>query len=50
VDLDAQKVSMTIHGETLEAKLDRRLAAVNFVGYCVNSVIAEFSTIELSGR
>lgn len=49
VDLDTQQVRMTVHGETIQAKLDRPLEAIKYIGYCANSVTAEFSGIEISG-
>ena len=50
VDLAAQKVSLTIHGRTVETKLDHRLSAIKFIGYCANSVASEFSAVETSGQ
>jgi len=41
---------MTVHGQTVQAKLDRRLEAIKFIGYCANSVTSEFSIIDVSGQ
>lgn len=50
VDLLGQKVGMTVDGQTLEAKLERPLKAIRFIGYGANSLSAEFSAIETSGQ
>jgi len=50
VDLAAQTVRMTLHGQTVEAKLDRRLSAIKYIGYCANSVVSEFSKVEITGQ
>jgi hypothetical protein len=50
VDLVAEQVSMTVHGQTVQAKLDRRLEAIEFIGYGANSVTSEFSIVDASGQ
>ncbi len=50
VDLSTQQIAMTIHGQAIETKLDRRLDSIKFVGYCANSVTSEFSAIDVSGQ
>ncbi|MFH1923972.1 MAG: PQQ-binding-like beta-propeller repeat protein, partial [Planctomycetota bacterium] len=50
VDLDTQKVTATMHGETVEAPLERQLDAVTWVGCCVTSVTSDFSPIEVTGE
>ena len=48
VDLAAQSIAVNLHGRTVEAKLTRRLDTIRYVGYCVNSVSAEFSPLKIS--
>ena len=50
VDLDAQKVTVTMLGETVEAPLERKLDAITWVGCCVASVTSDFGRIEVSQR
>ncbi|MCU0874389.1 MAG: hypothetical protein MUE50_18805 [Pirellulaceae bacterium] len=50
VDLVAEQVSMTVHGQTVQAKLDRRQEAIKFIGYGANSVTSEFSIVDVSGQ
>jgi len=50
VDLDSQKVMVTMHGQTVEAPLARRLDAVTWLGYLISSVDADFSQIEITGQ
>ncbi len=49
VDLDDQKVSVSMSDKTLETSLKRRLDAIGWIGYCVGGVDADFSPIEISG-
>ncbi len=48
VDLDSQKVAVTMHGQTVEAPLARRLDAITWLGYVISSVNADFSQIEIT--
>jgi len=48
VDLDSQRVAATMHGQTVEAPLTRRLDAITWLGYLISSVDADFSQIEIS--
>jgi outer membrane protein assembly factor BamB len=50
VDLEAQKATLTLGDQRVEAPLDRRLEKVSYVGYAVHSVASEFSAIEIEGR
>ena len=50
VDLTTQQVTLTVHGQTIAAKLDRPLKAIKFIGYCANSVASEFSPVEITGE
>jgi hypothetical protein len=50
VDLETQKATVTMQGETVEAPLNRRLDALTRVGYCIASVTSDFSKIEVSGE
>jgi len=47
IDPDAQKVTMTILGQQVEAILKRRLDRISYIGYAVHSVTSEFSPIEV---
>ncbi len=48
VDLDAQTVALTMHGETVETPLERPLDAITWIGYCLTSVTTEFGPIEIT--
>jgi hypothetical protein len=50
VDLAAQKLVLTIKGETLEAPLARKLDAITWAGLCLTSVTTDFSPLEISGE
>jgi hypothetical protein len=50
VDLEKQQVTMTMQGKTVEAQLNRKLAAVSWFGYCVAGVTSDFSKIEVGGE
>jgi outer membrane protein assembly factor BamB len=50
VDLTTQQVTLTVHGQTVEAKLDRPLEAIRFIGYLTNSVASEFSPVAVMGE
>jgi len=50
VDLEAQKVSLAAQGQTVEAKLTRRLSTITHVGYCVINAATDFSPVEVSGE
>jgi hypothetical protein len=50
VDLDAQKFTVTMHGQTVEAPLARRLEAITWVGCCITSVTSDFSPIDVEGQ
>jgi len=50
VDLGSQKVSVTMHGETVEAPLARRLDGLTWFGCCLTSVTTDFSPIEITGQ
>jgi len=47
VDLERQQVRVTMHGQTVQAELERKLDAVSWVGCCVTSVSADFGPIEV---
>lgn len=47
VNLENQTVSVTMHGQTLEAPLRHRLEAITWVGYCLTSVTTDFSPLEI---
>ena len=47
VDLAEQKVTFTAGRVTVEAKLDRRLESITHVGFCTDSAVADFSTLEI---
>ncbi len=47
VDLAAQKVTYSVNGVTLEAKLKRPLKSITYVGYSVNSAVIEFAPVEV---
>ena len=47
VDFEAQRVKLTLPGETLEAKLDRPLKQITHVGYYVLNAVTEFSPVEV---
>jgi len=47
VDLEGQKVAVTMHDETLEAPLATRLEAVTWFGYSITSVTSDFSSIDV---
>ncbi len=49
VDLAAQKVKMTLAGQTIEAPLERPLKSITHVGYYVMSAVTEFSPIAIGG-
>jgi len=49
VDLDRQKVTLAMLGQTVEAPIAPRLEAVAWVGYCVSTVACEFGPIEIAG-
>jgi outer membrane protein assembly factor BamB len=48
VDLEAQRVKLTLPGQTLEAKLDRPLKQITHVGYYVMNAVTEFSPVEVA--
>jgi hypothetical protein len=50
VDLEAQRASVTMLGETVEAPLEKPLDAITWVGCCLTSVTSEFSPIEMTGQ
>ena len=50
VDLASQKVSVSMLGETVETTLTRKLDSVAWVGYCIQSVTSDFSTIAIVGE
>jgi hypothetical protein len=50
VDLEGQKATVTMLGETVETPLERRLDGITWVGCCLTSVTTEFSPIEIEGR
>lgn len=50
VDLDANKVRVTLPGRTLETELRRPMKAITHVGYFVIGGAIEFSPIEVGGR
>ena len=50
VDLATQKVTVAMHGETIEATLTRRLDAITWVGCSLTSVTTDFSPIEIAGQ
>ena len=50
VDLAAQRITLTIKGETLEAPLTRRLDAIAWAGVCLTGVTTDFSPMEIGGR
>jgi hypothetical protein len=50
VDLAAQKVKLTLKGETLEAPLSPKLDVVTWVGFCLTSVTTDFGPLEISGE
>jgi len=50
VDLDAQKVTLSAVGETIEAAITSRLASISWIGYCVQSVTSDFSPVEVAGE
>ena len=37
-------------GETVETTLTRKLDSIAWVGYCINSVTSDFSTIAIAGE
>ncbi|MFW6161635.1 MAG: PQQ-binding-like beta-propeller repeat protein [Planctomycetota bacterium] len=47
VDLDAQKVTVSMLGKTAEAKLPQRLETIAWVGHCIHSVTTDFSRIDI---
>jgi hypothetical protein len=49
VDFGSQTATVTMHGQTLEAPLARRLEAVTWVGCCVTSVTSDFSPVDITG-
>jgi hypothetical protein len=48
VDLDSQHVAVSMHGQTVEAPLARRLDAITWLGYLISSVDADVSQIEIA--
>jgi hypothetical protein len=50
VDLDSQQVTVTMHGQTVEAPLARRLDAITWLGYLISSVDADFTQIEITSQ
>ena len=49
VDLAAQQVTLTGRGETVTCPLARRLDRIEWIGCAVQSVISEFSAIDITG-
>ncbi len=49
VDLAAQQVTLTGRGETVTYPLARRLDRIEWIGCAVQSVISEFSAIDITG-
>ena len=47
VDFEAQRVKLTLPGQTLEAKLDRPLKQITHVGYYVMNAVTEFGPVEV---
>ena len=47
MDFEAQRVKLTLPGQTLEAKLDRPLKQVTYVGYYVMNAVTEFGPVEV---
>jgi hypothetical protein len=47
VDLDARTVRATMLDDAVEAKLEKPLAAISWVGYCVAGVTTDFGAIEI---
>ena len=50
VDLASGKVTVSMLGETVETTLTRKLDSIAWVGYCINSVTSDFSTIAIAGE
>ena len=50
VDLAKQKVQLTGHGQTVDYVLTRKLDNIGWIGCAVQSVTADFSTIEITGE
>jgi hypothetical protein len=48
LDLAKQTVSASMNGQTVRSQLKNRMEQVNWIGYCVGGVDAEFSAIELT--
>jgi len=49
-DLTAQTVTLSARGQTVEAPFVARLDSILWIGYCVSSVISDFSAIEIDGE
>jgi len=47
VDLEKQKVSMTLRGKTIEAPLAKPLKAITHAGYGVEKAVTEFTAVEV---
>jgi outer membrane protein assembly factor BamB len=47
VDLEAQRVKLTLPGQTIDAKLARPLKQITHVGYYVMNAVTEFSPVEV---
>ena len=50
VDVEARKVTVTMHDASIEVTLDRPLETINWVGCCITSVTTDFAAIEISGE
>jgi hypothetical protein len=48
LDLGKQTVSASMNGQTVQSQLKNRIQQVDWIGYCVGGVDAEFSAIELT--
>ncbi|RKY10134.1 MAG: hypothetical protein DRP66_00510, partial [Planctomycetota bacterium] len=48
VDLKAQKIVYTANGETIEARIQRPLKSITYVGYVMNAAIIDFSPVEIN--
>jgi len=50
VDLAAQKVVFKVLGKTLEAKLERPLKAITYVGLCIDNALVDATPVEAKGE
>jgi outer membrane protein assembly factor BamB len=50
IDLDAQKLTLTVKGVVVEAPLARPLKAITHVGYAVDGAYTDFTPVKVSGK